>query len=264
MPGQIHAHGLGGDLIVPDGHEGAAVAGMEQQYDQADAYARDQEWNGGGKVERDFSFRVSDVEIVKGGEKAEHIGTVGDGPQFVPLEDGADDLRKAQRGNGQIIALEPQHRQADQEREGRRHQPGQNQRGNDGHGELDQAAVIVLVHHGPAFYRNGQNGVGVCPDEHKACLSQREQTREAVEQVHGNGYQRVGGALFQHGEKHGGGRDDLFQREDRRIDQKYDHAGHHRAQTGLGILHPGSFFGNGHLSHLTPYPSFFHRTDPWV
>ena len=130
VAGQVDAHGLGGDFIVADGLEGAAVAGIDQQHDQADAHARDQEGNGGGKVERYFALRDFEVEIVEGGEDTcSMLEPLVIGAQLVPLEDGADDLREAQRGNGQIVALETEHRQADQKREGCRHEPGQNQRG---------------------------------------------------------------------------------------------------------------------------------------
>ena len=40
---QVDAHGLGGDLIVPDGLEGPAVGGVDQQHDDGDADADDHE-----------------------------------------------------------------------------------------------------------------------------------------------------------------------------------------------------------------------------
>ena len=41
----------------------------------------------------------------------QHVGAVGNRPQLIPLENGADDFGKAQGGDGQIIAFQLQHRQ---------------------------------------------------------------------------------------------------------------------------------------------------------
>ena len=37
VAGEVDAHGLGGHLIVPDGLEGPAVGGVDEQQDAADA-----------------------------------------------------------------------------------------------------------------------------------------------------------------------------------------------------------------------------------
>ena len=50
------------------------------------------------------------------------FGAVGDGAQLIPLEHRPDDLAEAQGGNGQIVAFQPQHRQADEPAEKGRQQ----------------------------------------------------------------------------------------------------------------------------------------------
>ena len=169
MPEQVHPHGLGGDLVVPDGLEHPAVGGIDEQQDDGDADPRHRE----GEQHR--------TEL---GVGFEHIGAVGDGTQLVVLDHRPDDLRKAQGGDGQVVAFQLQHRQADEGGEQRRHHPGQ----QDGHrhrqGEAD-GVVIILVDHRLHLRRDGKDGVGVGPDEHEPRLAQGEQPGEAVEQVHG-------------------------------------------------------------------------------
>ena len=64
------------------------------------------------------------------------MGAVGDLAERLPLENGAQDLGKAERRDGQIIALEAQDRQTDQIREER----GDQARENDGHEHAEHKA----------------------------------------------------------------------------------------------------------------------------
>ena len=91
MLGQVDAHSLGGDLVVADGLERAAVSRIDNQHDDADADA--------GNDEREN-------HAVKVGKLPQQVGGVGEGTHLLPLDDGAHDLGKAQRGNGQIVRLQ--------------------------------------------------------------------------------------------------------------------------------------------------------------
>ena len=78
----------------------------------------------GTKVDRaqdHLPVGIYHIEVGEDGEALDHVGAVGDGAQLIPLEHGADDLGKAQRSDGQIVALEPQHRKSDEPREEGRH-----------------------------------------------------------------------------------------------------------------------------------------------
>ena len=185
--GQVDAHGFGGDLVIPDGLEGPAVGGVDEQHDKADTDGRHDEREQNG------------VEV---GELLQQVGGVGQGAHLLPLDDGAHNFGKAQGGNGQIVTLELQHRQTDEPGEDGRHDARQNQAHDHRHTELHNAAVKVLVHAGPVSHGNGQDTVGVGADHHEARLTQGKQAREAVEQVQRYRHQRVDGALFQDGGQH--------------------------------------------------------------
>ena len=188
MLGQIDAHGLGGDLIVPDGLERPSVGGVDQQHDQQDAHT------GNGGVGH---------HVLRRGKVVQRVGAVGQRAELAQLHQTADDLRKAQCGDGQIVALQPQHRQADEKREERGHHTGHQQRQHQRHLELHQTVAVVAEHGAPQLHRDGQNGVGVGAQQHKARLTQREQAGKAVQQVQGHRHQRVNGAFFQHRRQHG-------------------------------------------------------------
>ena len=185
------------------------------------------------------------------GEAFEQVGAVGDGAQGLPQEDGLDDLGKAQGGDGQIVALQPQHRQPDEESEGGGQQAGQHQGRRHGQAEA-HGAVVVLVDLLLGLQRDGKDGVGIGPDEHKARLSQREQAGKAVEQVHGDSHQGIDGAFPQHGEEHmpaGQGQVQEIEHGDA------DHGG------GDGDPNLFLFF---HGVHLKPYRWPSHRTVRWA
>ena len=99
MLGQVDAHGLGSDLVVADGLEGPAIGGVNEQHNEADTDSRHDEREQDG------------VEVCK---LLQQVGGVCQGAHLLPLDDGAHDLGKAQGGNGQIVALQLQHGQADE------------------------------------------------------------------------------------------------------------------------------------------------------
>ena len=139
---------------------------------------------------------------------------------------GPEDLREAQGGDSQVVALEPEHGKADQPGEKGRHQPRQDQRDKDAQhqahraadasvskqaakelleGKLHGAAAEEVIHLVLIGHGDGEDGVGIRAQEHEARLAQGEEPREAVEQVHGYRHQGVHRALFQHDEKLAGG-----------------------------------------------------------
>ena len=188
MLGQVDAHGLGSDLVIADGLEGPAIGGVNEQHNEADADSRHDEREQDG---------------VKAGKAAQQVGGIGQGPKLFPLDDGAHDLGKAQGGNGQIVALQLQHGQADEPGEDGRYDTRQDQAHQQGQAELHDTAIKILVHAQPVRHGNGEDAVGVGADHHEARLAQGKQARKAVEQVQGHGHQGVNGTLFQHRGQHG-------------------------------------------------------------
>ena len=146
MVGKVDAHGLGGDLIVADGLERAAIGRVDKQHDDGDADADDHERH----------ERIREIR-----EAAQELRAVGDRRERLQLDKGADNFGKAERRDGQIVALELQNRQADQIRQHRRQQSRQQQRNEHaedracriaervlqrlGQGEVEQR-VIILIH----------------------------------------------------------------------------------------------------------------------
>ena len=188
MLGQVDTHGLGSDLVVTDSLEGTAVGGVNKQHDEGNADGRHDKGEQNG---------------IKVGKSAQQVGRVGQRPHLLPLDDGAHDLGKAQRGDGQIVALELEHRQADEPSKDSRHDARQNKTHDHGQAELHDAAVKILIHTQSIRHRDGEDAIGISADHHEARLPQGKQTREAVEQVQRHRHQRVDGAFFQNGGQHG-------------------------------------------------------------
>ena len=138
--------------------------------------------------------------------------------QSVPLEKCADNFRKAERRDGEIVALEAQHGDTDERSEYR----GRNACYNDAYDRAEEAAEVnadrvaehlryrklkrtavkILINGGMPCSRDGEYRVSICADEHKARLTEREQSRKAVEQVHRHAHQRVYRALLEHRKEH--------------------------------------------------------------
>ena len=255
MPRQIDAHGLGGDLVVADGLERPPVGGVDEQHDQQDAHA------GNGGIGH-HAFRR--------GKVIQRVGAVGQRAELAELHQAADDLRESQRGDGQIVALQPQHRQADKPGDHRRHTARQDQRRQHTQdqtqgaaadqlrqGEIHRRAAVEVVDALPVGRGNGQNGVGVGAQQHEARLPQGEQARKAVQQVQGGRHQRVHSSLLQHGEQHTGGLHGVLQH------NHQDQQGRHAAQGD-----PRAPFALFFLQHrdapFTPCRWTSHRTGRWA
>ena len=272
MPEEVNAHGLGSHLVVPDGLEGPAVGGVHQQDDNQDTDGGNEHGEQG--VQLEDGAADLDLDVVEVGVLAQQVGAVGDNAQAVPLEHRTDNLRKAQGGDGQVVALQPQNGDADEGCKHRRNQAG-NDDADDGapegagvlpqhtaenlrNGEADGAAVKVLIDRLVLVGGDGENGEGVRADEHKARLAQGEKPRKAVKQVHGHADQRENGALLQHGDQHHRhrvGGDGVIQQEEEHIEDHQENDGDERA----GLLLGSPFFLElfSHSPHLTlcPWPS---------
>ena len=87
-------------------------------------------------------------------------------------------------------------------------------------------------------------------------MTQREQARKAIEQVHGNGGQSIYRALLQHRQQHRHlvrGLDDLVQYQDQRQEQSYDDQGNEVLLVIFLLQHS--------FHPLIPCPWSFRQTD---
>ena len=224
MAGKVDAHGFGSDLVITDGFEGTAIGGVDEQQNDGDADAGEEEGHHGLQMQGRAAQRK--VEAGKAGKAVQKVGTVGQRAKALVNHGGTDDLGKAQCSNGKIVALELQHRQADEEGEQRCDKTGQDQAEHNTQqqaeaaqrfgeqfrdGEADAAVCIALIDGLLRSGGNGEDGVGVGTQQHKTCLTQTEQAGKAVQQVHGDCHQCIDGTFAQHGEQHGGHKAQVIQ-----------------------------------------------------
>ena len=113
MLGKADTHGLGGHFVIADRLKGTAVGGIDQQHNHNNGDRGNQHGHEGGQ--RDGRIADGQTERAGTGKALEQVGAVGDGAQLAPLEHGADNFRKAQRSDGQIVGFQAQNGQADQE-----------------------------------------------------------------------------------------------------------------------------------------------------
>ena len=125
MAGKVDAHRLSGDFIVADGFERAAIGGVDEQQDDGDADTGEEEGHDCFQMQGDTA--QWDREAGKAGEAVQQVGAVGQGAKAFVHHSGADDLSKAQRGDGKIVTLQFQYGQANQEGKQRRNAASQNQ-----------------------------------------------------------------------------------------------------------------------------------------
>ena len=181
---EVYTHRFGCYLVVADRAEGASIGGVDQQQYYGDAYARYQH----------REYRVSVCRIL-----TQHVGSVGDRAEGVPLEEGSQYLGKSECRYSEVVGLEPQHRYPDKKGDDRDYESGSQYRDQHSqimsedseaslehldYGPLYDAAVKVLIDCVMRSGRYGEYGVSVCSDEHESSLTEREQACEAVQQVH--------------------------------------------------------------------------------
>ena len=102
MREQVDAHRFGGDFIVADAFHRPSVAGIYEALNE-----KNRKNHPAAAPEQRCMFR----DIFQPQRAVGNRHDVG--------EDDADDFRKAERGNGEIIAFQPQRRHADHEAEER-------------------------------------------------------------------------------------------------------------------------------------------------
>ncbi|MPN34403.1 hypothetical protein SDC9_181896 [bioreactor metagenome] len=176
---EIDAHGFRRDLVIPNCLKCAAVGGVDQQYDQRDANAACQEdiQRRRKRCIRKRNLYVGEIEIV-----AHHVCAVGHRAKHVPLEDRADDLRKADGCDCQIVRLKAQHGKPDQRRKQSGGKPRADEAQEDACVKMDCSLIVFVDRLGKLHRRwHGEDGIGIRADEHKPGLSQREKARKAVE-----------------------------------------------------------------------------------
>ena len=177
VAGKVDAHGFGSDLVITDGFEGTAIGGVDEQQNDGDADAGEEEGHHGFQMQGRAAQRK--VEAGKAGKAVQKVGAVGQRAKALVNHGGTDDLGKAQCSNGKIVALELQHRQADEEGEQRCDKTGQDQAEHNTQqqaeaaqrfgeqlrdGETDAAVCIALIDGLLRSGGNGEDGVGVLPE----------------------------------------------------------------------------------------------------
>ena len=174
--GDIDTYRFSRDAVVAHGHDGAALAAVDQMEDHHKA-DQDQDDT---RREAGYFFNAADAHGPGDNELAalEQIGlileqtqvnAVGVDAEIEVIEYTLDDLTEGQRYDGQIVTVEAQHRDADEEThdsgkdsaDDQRNRQTQRRRGN---------AVLQ---------RNGSGGAHEGADAHKARMSQGQLTQDA-------------------------------------------------------------------------------------
>ena len=149
--------GLGGHFVFADGDNGPAMAGAAQGEQP-------------GHHQHHDDIHIAEIRHPLDADQAH--GAAGEGKV---IENHADNFAKAQRDNGQIIALEPQGGHADNNAEHRSHQPAAQQAHGEG-GCHGQRQVF------------GHQGRGIRADGHEPRMAQSQLAQEAGGQVQGDGH----------------------------------------------------------------------------
>ena len=179
----VDAHGAGRHLVVADGPQTVAkVAG--QQFDD--------------HIKGERAPEIVPAEVGVGGNALEPQRAVGDRGDVG--KDDADDLRETERGDAQVVAAEPQHRQGDHQPQQRRGQAAGQHRDKEGrmHDGERPDDWFQDVHHFLLRGRQNQQRAHVGAHCHETRVSEREQAREAVDEVEADGEDGVDGDQVQH------------------------------------------------------------------
>ena len=189
MLGKINAHRLRCDLIVADGLERAAIGRVDDKDDQRDA-------NGGNDENAVVGREAGDLRQPKRAVRNAVERRGGDND--------ADDLCKAERRNGEIVAFELQDRRADERGKERADNAGGKQRCDDRQMEIGKPVgnAVKIVHAGACRCGDRENGVGISAERHKPRLTERKEPRETVAEVHGHRKQRIDRAELQNRAEH--------------------------------------------------------------
>ena len=158
VAGNINADRFGGDAVIPDGHNGAALLGaLEVHHDKN---GEQHQYDSVGQEL--FCIGIDGVGI----EAQSAAGEIKIG------DDVLDDLAASQGDNGKIVAPEPQGGQTDRKAKERRYQAANDhgKRQADRHGED--------IHQG-----DGQKAAGEKPDRHEPSVAQGEFPQKADNEI---------------------------------------------------------------------------------
>ena len=246
--GDADAHALGRNAVVPGGHDGPAGAAVDQIKDNCQRHQHQHKpgRKGGDPLGVHHPHGPPDelhapfAQLVGVAQEAE-LEAVFVHPQVDVGDDALDDLTESQGDNGQVVAVEPEHRDADEEaqqgghRRPRRH--GQRQaQGGEGHAVLEG---------------QGHGGAGESADAHKARVAQAQLAGHAHHQVQGQGHDYVRADGDQLALQHGANAP-LLEGAHKLHDQKGgDHQDICKEAAAGGALHLSKSF---HLLHLTLSP----------
>src|ERR1043165_6272543 len=156
----VHAHRLGGDLVLAHGQERAADRGAHEA-------PRDHDRQAGEEVDPEEIAPVRDAaEAVRAAD-------------LLDVEDEhADDLAEAERDDGQVIAAQPQRRQADEVAGHRRQRAAREQRHNEE--RVLRAGILVGVRREVEV---GEERGEVSAHGHESGVAERELPGVAVDDV---------------------------------------------------------------------------------
>ncbi len=165
MPCKIYSHCLGGYFIVPYSFEGSAVGRIYNKNYYQYAYSRK-----GGINQNIFGCR----EIVY------RVRTVCYGSELDELNKTPDDFGEAECCYCKIVAFKAQNGKSHEIRKECGNQSRYDQ-GNDKRKLKTYNAVTVVSENGmPKRKRNCENGICICTEQHKTCLTERKQPCKSV------------------------------------------------------------------------------------
>ena len=118
----VDAVGLRCDTVIPDGHDGPAMAGVLQIHHHQ--HHQKNQHDGKGQQCPGIGVDLAGIQP---------LGAAGDGEI---VDDGLDDLAAGQRHDGQIVALEPQDGEAEHEAKQGRHDAAHGQYGPEAEAEI--------------------------------------------------------------------------------------------------------------------------------
>ncbi len=181
--GDVDAHGLGGNPVVPDGLDGPAFLGIDQvqhhkqgEQDQAEAGGK-----GGQLLHTGDAHGAAEDPLALahqlglcGGDGKAEAGFIG--ADIHIADDILHDLAEGQGHDGQIVAPQPQDGNADEEADDGSQQTAD----ENGNNHQQNGVTDVLVQKG-----NGHNA-GKRADAHKTGMAQAQLAADAHQKVQGN------------------------------------------------------------------------------
>lgn len=172
-------HGFSRNFVLTDGFECASVAGRDEQGDEDDGRQRD---------------AVTPPDVRRRGDGFQTLRAVG---QALGISDNdADNLRKAERCDCEVVAAQTQAGQTDEKRQCCRQQAADDERNAERQGQRVERRDERLKHEDGFLFGDGdgQQRNGIRADCHKARMTEGKDARKAVDQIHGQGEDDIDGA----------------------------------------------------------------------